>query len=359
MTYKNRKATATLPRASNRLAFVLMVLIIGLLIMPGSRSSASTVVLQDDFNDNVLDPAKWTINTSIPQGSASVVEQNGRVELTNRGYLNTAQQFDPVALCGITITGEWTIAGAGDDFLQAATRSNGTPAGSAGELQNGIEYFVFGNSMSIVGRGTASGTVTSTGSTGSLNFVAGVTYVFEIIDDGFNLSFTLTNKVNPSQTKTVTATSSFHPATNLVTFHNRELCCGGTHIAHLDNVVITREQCPFNFTGFFSPVSNPPVLNSVNAGRAIPVKFSLDGDQGLNIFAAGFPASQQIACDSSAPIGAIEETVTAGGSSLSYDPVADQYIYVWKTDDAWAGTCRQLIVKLSDGSTQTANFKFK
>src|SRR5262249_24123722 len=33
----------------------------------------------------------------------------------------------------------------------------------------------------------------------------------------------------------------------------------------------------YNFTGFFSPVSNPPVLNVVNAGRAIPVKFSLSG----------------------------------------------------------------------------------
>jgi hypothetical protein len=115
----------------------------------------------------------------------------------------------------------------------------------------------------------------------------------------------------------------------------------------------------FDFTGFFPPVDNPPTLNSVNAGRAIPVKFSLGGDQGLNIFEAGFPASQQITCDSSAPIGEIEETVTAGSSSLSYDPATDQYTYVWKTDSAWAGTCRQLILRFIDGSEQVANFKFK
>ena len=42
----------------------------------------------------------------------------------------------------------------------------------------------------------------------------------------------------------------------------------------------------YNFTGFFSPVSNAPTLNSVNAGKAVPVKFSLSGDKGLNIFAA-------------------------------------------------------------------------
>lgn len=115
----------------------------------------------------------------------------------------------------------------------------------------------------------------------------------------------------------------------------------------------------YNFTGFFQPVDNLPVLNRVQAGRAIPVKFSLSGDKGLNILASGFPASGVIECDSNDPVSEVEETVTAGNSSLSYDPAADQYIYVWKTDAAWAGTCRQLVVKLNDGSEHRANFKFK
>ena len=115
----------------------------------------------------------------------------------------------------------------------------------------------------------------------------------------------------------------------------------------------------YNFSGFFSPVDNLPVLNTVKAGRAIPVKFSLGGDQGLDIFAAGYPKVQQIACASSAPGDAIEETVTSGGSSLQYDPASDTYTYVWKTQKSWAGTCRQLIVKLDDGTEYVANFKFK
>ena len=53
------------------------------------------------------------------------------------------------------------------------------------------------------------------------------------------------------------------------------------------------------FTGFFSPVDNPPALNTMKAGAAVPVKFSLAGDQGLAIFAAGYPNSIRIACDSS------------------------------------------------------------
>jgi hypothetical protein len=113
----------------------------------------------------------------------------------------------------------------------------------------------------------------------------------------------------------------------------------------------------YNFTGFFSPISNLPTLNSVNAGRSIPIKFSLSGNKGLNIFAVGYPASGQIACNSNDPVVNVEETGTAGSSSLSY--TTDQYNYVWKTENSWAGTCRQLVVKLNDGSEHRANFKFK
>ena len=115
----------------------------------------------------------------------------------------------------------------------------------------------------------------------------------------------------------------------------------------------------YNFTGFFSPVNNLPVVNTVNAGRAIPVKFSLNGNKGLNIFAPNSPSSGSIACNSSDPATDLHDTVTAGGSSLNYDAGSDQYNYVWKTSAAWAGTCRQLVVQLNDGSIHRANFKFK
>ena len=114
-----------------------------------------------------------------------------------------------------------------------------------------------------------------------------------------------------------------------------------------------------NFTGFFQPVTNLPALNVVNAGRAIPVKFSLNGNHGLDIFAPGFPASGVITCDSGAPPVEVTETVTAGNSSLSYDASSDRYIYVWATQSSWAGTCRQLIIKFKDGCVQVVNFSFR
>jgi hypothetical protein len=119
----------------------------------------------------------------------------------------------------------------------------------------------------------------------------------------------------------------------------------------------------YDFSGFFAPVDNPDTLNKAKAGSAIPVNFSLSGDEGLDVFAEGYPKSERVDCDSDAPVDGIEQTVTAGGSSLSYDATADRYTYVWKTDKAWSnadsgGPCRQLVVKLKDGSIHRADFEF-
>jgi uncharacterized repeat protein (TIGR01451 family) len=114
----------------------------------------------------------------------------------------------------------------------------------------------------------------------------------------------------------------------------------------------------YNFTGFFSPISNPPTINKVNAGRAIPVKFSLSGNKGLNIFAPGYPQVFEIDC-SSGNVLEVTETLTAGNSSLTYDAGSDKYNYVWKTDASWAGTCRYLVVKLNDGTDHIAYFEFR
>ena len=94
------------------------------------------------------------------------------------------------------------------------------------------------------------------------------------------------------------------------------------------------------------------MVNEVKAGQSIPVKFSLGGDLGLNILAAGYPASQQIACNNSAPISAVEETTTAN-QGLTYS--GGQYNYVWKTQKSWAGTCRKFVLRLTDGTDHIAS----
>ena len=70
-----------------------------------------------------------------------------------------------------------------------------------------------------------------------------------------------------------------------------------------------------------------------------------------------YTRSATMPCDSTASVDAVEETVTAGSSSLSYDQATQQYTYTWKTDKGWAGSCRQLVVKLKDGTEHRAFFQ--
>jgi hypothetical protein len=112
------------------------------------------------------------------------------------------------------------------------------------------------------------------------------------------------------------------------------------------------------FTGFFSPVDNPPTENAAKAGSNIPVKFSLGGNRGLNILATGYPRAVAISCSSTAPEDDIEEFTTLT-NDLVYDAVTNRYQYNWKTPKSFAGTCQRLDFKFVDGTTYSALFTFK
>ena len=121
--------------------------------------------------------------------------------------------------------------------------------------------------------------------------------------------------------------------------------------------ILSLEGYPFQ--GFFAPLDHEPVVNVVRAGRAVPVKFSLEGDRGLDLFQPSSPSTQSVSCESGAVLDDVEETLTAGESSLEYDSSTDTYTYVWKTRTAWDGTCRQLAVRFNDGQEHTVLFMFR
>ncbi len=115
----------------------------------------------------------------------------------------------------------------------------------------------------------------------------------------------------------------------------------------------------FPFAGFFSPLGPAGTLNVTKAGSSVPVKFSLGGNRGLDVLAAGSPSTQAIACTGT---GAAPTTVTttgsAGSSGLTYNALSDLYTYVMKTEKSWTNTCRRLTVTLTDGTSHTADFRF-
>jgi hypothetical protein len=139
----------------------------------------------------------------------------------------------------------------------------------------------------------------------------------------------------------------------------------GNHASTSTDNTVTFNAFSYAFKGFFAPLEadntiTPTILNKTQAGQAIPVKFSLTGYQGLDIFAADYPKSQQIYCDPSATAMSVEETVSnPGQNTLTYAAGSDQYSLVWKTEKSWANTCRQLVVKYKDGQIRRANFQFK
>ncbi len=115
----------------------------------------------------------------------------------------------------------------------------------------------------------------------------------------------------------------------------------------------------YDWQGFGAPVDGEGIVNSVKAGSAVPMTFSLGGDQGADVLAAASPTVQFGSCSSSAQVDEIEPTATAGASGLQYDSATGEYTYVWKTDKSWSGKCATFSLQLSDGTTHTALFSFK
>jgi hypothetical protein len=107
------------------------------------------------------------------------------------------------------------------------------------------------------------------------------------------------------------------------------------------------------FAGFHAPVEAAPALNIVNAGAVVPVKFTLAG---------GGPAplidSQPVDCTTLVPTGTAPASL-AGPGSTDLTRNEDEYHVNWKTDAAWAGSCRRVTIRIPAASDAFAYFKFQ
>jgi hypothetical protein len=131
----------------------------------------------------------------------------------------------------------------------------------------------------------------------------------------------------------------------------------GTHVFRVDSVdsagnaafASSRYSVRYAFDGFYSPLVAEPASASARAGDMVPVKFSLDGDRGLDVLgrAAWRPCSSTSG-DSS----------TASGA-LTYNPGPGRYTFMWQTDKSWAGACRELSLTLRDGTAHAALVSFR
>ena len=115
----------------------------------------------------------------------------------------------------------------------------------------------------------------------------------------------------------------------------------------------------YAFSGFYTPVDNPPELNGAKAGRAIPLKWrvtDLQGDpvddlESVSVVAIG------LACAAGETPDQMEESA-AGNSGLQN--LGDGYYqWNWKTPKSYSSSCKLLRLDLGDGIKHEALFQFK
>ncbi len=126
--------------------------------------------------------------------------------------------------------------------------------------------------------------------------------------------------------------------------------------------MVTDDSVTYNFEGFFAPVDNPPIVNTAKAGSAIPINWRLttSGEAPIsdpNSFVG--LVSYQVSCGTTDGLEAPLETVASGSSGLQYKGDGNWQIN-WKTMANYPrGSCRFMELRLNDGTSHYANFKFK
>ncbi|MFJ5927672.1 PxKF domain-containing protein [Kitasatospora sp. NPDC092948] len=313
-------------------------------------------------NVTVIDTATNEVSSAIPvgtgPGSISIAPDGAHAYVTNQ-YDATVSVIDTErgAVTGTVPVGD-------------------TPVGVLADPAGGVAYVAnsHANTLSVID--TATDTVTRTVATGSSPYSLAVAPVAPTVtgvraghgpDAGGNTVTIVGTHLAGARTVRFGST----PATGVTVVNDVTLKAtvpagaGGTVDVRVTTPAGTsavgaagRYTYAYPFSGFRPPVANLPAVNRMHAGRAVPIKFTLGGDFGPNVIARDYPIAQRVDCTTGAPLDPPAPTTATGDAALQYDAAATGYTYVWKTDRAYAGTCRLFTLGLNDGTLHTALFQF-
>ena len=116
---------------------------------------------------------------------------------------------------------------------------------------------------------------------------------------------------------------------------------------------------PWTLKGFYQPVDMNGVYNLVKGGSTVPLKFEIfAGPTELTdiTYIKSLTYALTI-CNADAVTDEVELTAT-GNTSLSYDQIAGQFVYNWKTPKL-PGKCLRVTITMQDGSSLAAYFILK
>jgi extracellular elastinolytic metalloproteinase len=108
-------------------------------------------------------------------------------------------------------------------------------------------------------------------------------------------------------------------------------------------------------------------LNEVDAGDAVPLRFTADGYRQLDVLASNSSFSRKVDlrdATGTEPEPGVRDAAraadrdAAAGRVEADGELAGAFHYNWKTLEEWAGTCRELVLTRDDGSQHRAFFRF-
>ena len=221
------RSTAILQNTMERVLLMRLKQVLWLIVVVGLIGSANsvraTVVLQDDFEDGVIDPVKWQelngdpVNNTIDESGGSL---NMETVVTETMFLVTQNEWDP-ATEALKITGSGTFGPQGLVVWTRSGNTGNTGGGPAHVLDSGIRnnFWLSGNSVNALEKAAGGWPWFSVTTTeGVVPDNAATDWDFEIIDDGTTINMTVTQTSDPANTATGVFTSSTVFGSNHVAF---------------------------------------------------------------------------------------------------------------------------------------------
>jgi hypothetical protein len=319
--------------------------------------------LEEIFTISILDVNETPTDIALTNASVAENQPSG----TSVGTFSTTDPdtgqtftYTLVAGAGSTDNASFAIAGtalqtaASFDFetkssysIRVRTTDSGTPA----------EHFeeVFTISVTNVNEAPVLAALTNQ------NILLGNSATFTATatdpDAGTTLVFSLTGTIPAGAAIDATGHFSWTPTAAQVGSHTFNVRVSDGVLSDSKPITI---NVAYTFVGFFAPIANAPVMNVVNAGRAIPVKWELQDTLGHYILDLNTVSSityYQIACASETLDNLISGTAdTTGASGLRLS--GNGYAFNWQTEKNFANKCFEVRTMLNDGGVRAARFKF-